>query len=98
MTVSTAIKPCNRFVLVSAISNETEQEDRNPTILVPDTYKVKNNPYGIYQLEQISNDCKVVTSDDLGKLLLVNDNMVETASLEQGEFLLIQENHIYGIL
>jgi len=29
---------------------------------------------------------------------MVNDTMVETASLAQGDFLLIQENHIYGVI
>jgi hypothetical protein len=97
MSTSHALKPCNRFVLVTPIDNDVDEEAK-PTILVPDTYKVKSSPYGVYQLEQISNDCKVVTPEDLGRLLLVNDNMVETASLEQGDFLLVQENHIYGIL
>ena len=97
MKNAAAIKPCNRFVLVTAVADEFEKEEK-PTVLVPDAYKIKRSPYGVYQLEQISNDCKVVTVDDLGKLLLVNDNMVETASLEQGEFLLVQENHIYGVM
>ena len=36
--------------------------------------------------------------DDIGKLVVVNDSMVETASLDQGDFLLVLENHIYGVL
>ena len=65
---------------------------------MPDSYKVKSSLYGVYQLEQVSTDCTVVNEDDLGKLLLVNDSMVETASLEQGDFLLVQENHIFGVM
>jgi len=97
MNATVEMKPCNRFVLVSSVLDKVPEEEKS-VVLVPDTYKVKSSPYGVYQLEQISSDCKVVTTEDLGKLLLVNDNMVETASLEQGEFLLVQENHIYGIL
>ena len=90
------LKPCNRFVLLSAVP-ESENEQQT-TVLVPDSYKVKSSLYGVYQLEQVSTDCTVVNEDDLGKLLLVNDSMVETASLEQGDFLLVQENHIFGVM
>ena len=90
------LTPCNRFVLLSAVP-EPEKEQQ-ATVLVPDSYKVKSSLYGVYQLEQVSTDCTVVNEDDLGKLLLVNDSMVETASLEQGDFLLVQENHIFGVM
>tara|TARA_R110002074_G_scaffold366916_3_gene540910 strand:+ start:2296 stop:2586 length:291 start_codon:yes stop_codon:yes gene_type:complete len=90
------LTPCNRFVLLSAVP-ESESEQQT-TVLVPDSYKVKSSLYGVYQLEQVSTDCTVVNEDDLGKLLLVNDSMVETASLEQGDFLLVQENHIFGVM
>ena len=95
MNVATDMKPCNRFVLLAAV--ETVEEE-TPTVLVPDSYKIKTSVYGVYQLEQISGDCTVVSEEDLGKLILVNDTMVETASLDQGDFLLVQENHILGVM
>ena len=89
--------PRNRFILVSEV--ETKNEDRiRPAVLLPDGYAVKNNPYGVYQIQQLSDDCTKVNIEDVGKLVMVNDSMVETASLDQGEFLLVLENHIYGVL
>jgi len=90
-----AMKPCNRFVLLTAVE---AAEEETSTVLVPDSYKVKTSAYGVYQLAQISGDCTIVSEKDLGKLILVNDAMVETASLDQGDFLLVQENHILGVM
>jgi hypothetical protein len=96
MSSAVEMKPCNRFVLLTNIKPEEQAE--KTTVLVPNDYKVKTSLYGVYQLEQVSIDCTVVTEEDLGKLVLVNDTMVETASLDQGDFLLVQENHILGMM
>ena len=73
-------------------------EENAPTILLPEDYNVKTNPFGVYKISQISTDCTKVTLGDIGKLVVVEDHMVSTASLDQGDFLLVQENHIYGVL
>lgn len=90
------LNPRNRYILVSEV--QKSQEDPTPTILLPEEYTAKTSPYGVYQISQLSADCTKVSLDDIGKLVMVNDSMVETASLDQGEFLLVLENHIYGVL
>ena len=91
-----SLDPRNRFLLLEEAPTPTEQDA--PTILLPEDYNVKTNPFGVYKISQISTDCTKITLDDIGKLVIVEDHMVSTASLEQGDFLLVQENHVYGFL
>ena len=91
-----SLDPRNRFILLEEAPQQTEED--TPTILLPDDYNVKTNQFGVYKISQISVDCTKVNLEDVGKLVVVEDHMVSTASLEQGDFLLVQENHIYGVL
>ena len=91
-----SLSPRNRYLLLEEAPTLTEQDA--PTILLPEDYNVKTNPFGVYKISQISADCTKVNVDDIGKLVIVEDHMVSTASLEQGDFLLVQENHVYGVL
>jgi hypothetical protein len=88
--------PRNRYILLGDVPKT--YDDDVSTILLPEEYTIKSSPYGVYQIQQYSADCTKLSLDDIGKLAVVNDSMVETASLDQGEFLLISENHVYGIL
>ncbi len=96
MHAEKSFDPRNRYLLLSAV--EETKEEQTTTILVPDDYRVQTSPYGVYTISQISIDCQKVSTDDIGKLVMVNDSMVETASLDQGNFLLVQENHVYGVI
>ena len=91
-----SLDPRNRFLLLEEAPQTTDENA--PTILLPDDYNVKTNPFGVYKISQISTDCTKVTLGDIGKLAVVEDHMVSTASLDQGDFLLVQENHVYGVL
>ena len=91
-----SLDPRNRFLLLEEAPQTTEENA--PTILLPEDYNVKTNQFGVYRISQISTDCSKVSLEDIGKLVVVEDHMVSTASLDQGDFLLIQENHIYGVL
>jgi len=90
------LTPRNRYILLGDVPKA--YDDDVSTILLPEEYTIKSSPYGVYQIQQYSADCTKLSLDDIGKLAVVNDSMVETASLDQGEFLLISENHVYGIL
>ena len=91
-----SLNPRNRFLLLEEAPQTTEENA--PTILLPEDYNVKTNQFGVYKISQISTDCTKVSLEDIGRLVVVEDHMVSTASLDQGDFLLIQENHIYGVL
>ena len=90
------LAPRNRYILLGEIPKDNNEDQ--PTILLPEEYTAKTNPHGVYQIRQYSADCTKLSIDDVGKLVVVNDSMVETVNVEQGEFLLILENHIYGVL
>ena len=91
-----SLDPRNRFLLLEEAPQQAEENA--PTILLPEDYNVKTNQFGVYKISQRSTDCTKVSLDDIGRLVVVEDHMVSTASLDQGDFLLIQENHIYGVL
>ena len=91
-----SLDPRNRFLLLEEAPVKTEEE--TPTILLPEDYNIATNPFGVYKISQVATDCTKVNLEDVGSLVIVNDSMVETASLDQGDFLLVQENHVYGVL
>tara|TARA_R110000824_G_scaffold234072_1_gene422549 strand:- start:1597 stop:1875 length:279 start_codon:yes stop_codon:yes gene_type:complete len=88
-------EPRNRFILLEEI--KLVEEDKS-AILLPQEYKVKTNPHGVYRISNYAKDCTKIAEDDLGKLVVVNDAMVEGINAEQGVFLIILENYVYGIL
>lgn len=88
--------PRNRHVLLGEVPQDVAKD--KPTILLPEEYTAKISPYGVYEVVQYSSDCSKLNFEDIGKLVVVNQSMVEVVSVDQGEFLLILENHIYGEL
>jgi len=90
------LNPRNRFVLLSEVPKNSDND--KSTILLPEEYTARTNPHGVYQIQQISVDCATLSFDDIGRLAVVNDSMVETINVDQGEFLFILENYIYGVL
>ena len=69
-----SLDPRNRFLLLEEAPQTTEENA--PTILLPEDYNVKTNPFGVYKISQISTDCTKVTLGDIGKLVVVEDHMV----------------------
>jgi|TARA_B100000282_G_scaffold273081_1_gene228798 hypothetical protein len=92
-----SLDPRNRFLLLEEAPQITEPTTES-MVLLPENYKINTNNFGVYKISQISTDCVQVTLDDIGKLVVVEDHMVSTASLDQGDFLLVQENHVFGVL
>ena len=88
--------PRNRHILLGDVPQDVDKD--KPTILLPEEYTAKASPYGVYEIVQYSSDCSRLSVEDVGKLAVVNQSMVEIVSVDQGEFLLILENHLYGAL
>ena len=89
--------PRNRYVLLEEIALEQEEEGRT-TILLPEEYKVKINPYDTYTVVACAEDCTKVNNNDLGKRVVVNNAMIETINISHDKHLIILENHIVGVL
>jgi hypothetical protein len=91
--------PLNRFVLLSETDIEDlDSEESTPTVLLPEGYKLKKKNHEVYVIERIAADCEKVKQDDVYGLAIVDNSMVENIKLPQGEYTIIQENYIYGIL
>jgi len=90
------LKPQNRYILLTEILKT--KEDDKPTILLPEEYTVKVKPYGVYQIQNISTECTKLNEGDIGKLVVVNNSMIEIINIDQGEFIVVLENYIYGVL
>lgn len=92
-----SFKPCNRYVLLKEVPEMSEPE--KTTILVPDDYKVKSNPYAVYEILEVASDCtKVPCKVGSGNpKVLVNSNMVEDVTVHGETLCLVLENHIYGL-
>jgi|7_EtaG_2_1085326.scaffolds.fasta_scaffold19192_2 hypothetical protein len=89
------LKPKNRHL---ELSRWIEEEQTTSTVLVPEDYNPQSNTYGVYYVEQVASDCTKVSEDDVGSLVVVNDSMVEQIEVLQGEYLLVLENYVYGVL
>ena len=90
-----SFKPCNRHVLLKEV--EQAPDDTTSTILVPDDYKVKTSPYGVYTIVATAADCGKLRNLSSGAKVVVNDAMVENISVEGQNLVLVLENHIYGV-
>lgn len=96
-----SFKPVNRHLLLQEVVASKEKEQS--TILVPDDYNVKVNPYAVYEVLDAADDCVKLGdySPGTGKSsktkVLVNNSMVEEITVDENNLLLILENHVYGI-
>ena len=90
-------KPCNRYLLLRELPKELEPE--KSTILVPDDYKVKENPYGVYEVVEMAPDCTKVPVRTGGSRtkVLVSNSMVEEVSVNGLNMCLVLENYVYGV-
>ena len=87
-------KPTNRHLLIEKV--EEKKEESKSTILVPDDYKVKSSPYGLYTVKDIAGDCEKSFGGN-GTKIVVNDSMVEEISVEGEKYYLVLENYVYGM-
>ena len=87
-------KPLNRHLLLERV--EEKEEENKSTILVPDDYKVKKSPYGLYLVKQVAPDCEKVKLFS-GAKIVVNESMVEEVNVASQKYCLILENYVYGL-
>jgi len=94
-----ALHPKNRYVTLEEVDARYDEEEIESTVLVPEEFRHKHvEPYKVYMLDEIAPDCTQVSEGEMGKLVVVNNTMVEKLTLDGEGFLLVQENHIYGVI
>ncbi len=104
----TPLYPKNRYVVLEEIDEDVcgcgddhdDHDDEAPsTVLVPEEFLQQNvERYKIYMLEETAPDCTQVSSEEVGARVLVDNTMVEKLVLDGEDFILLQENYIYGVL
>tara|TARA_R100001244_G_scaffold62293_1_gene52010 strand:+ start:397 stop:681 length:285 start_codon:yes stop_codon:yes gene_type:complete len=87
-------KPLNRHILITRV--EEKVEEKESLVLVPDDYKVKTSPYGLYTVIQVAPDCEKVSLSFIGVKIVVNESMIEEVAIRDKKYYLVLENYIYG--
>jgi len=86
-----SFKPLNRHILLEPIQANSS-EDNGSTILVPDDYKPKSSPHGLYKVLAAADDC--VGSNLAYRQVIVQDNMVEQVEIKGEIYYLVLENYV----
>jgi co-chaperonin GroES (HSP10) len=96
LEIKMKFEPLNRHLLLKPVSKKKE-EKKQSTILVPEDYVAKKR-YDTYKLVSIAPDCTNLSSADAGKIVVVDNAMVEQVDINGDVLYLLLENYIYGAL
>jgi len=88
-------KPFNRHLLLEPILEE--KKEKQNTILVPEDYSTPKR-YKAYKIVAAAQDCTQLDNSDIGKMIIVNNIMVEEVDVNDNIFYLLLENHVYGTM
>ena len=84
-------EPRNRHLLVEKIENEEERSN----VLLPEGYK-KVEEYSLLRVLSASPDCSVMVRK--GEKIIVPTHFVQDIRVEAGEFSIVLENHVCGVV
>ena len=84
-------EPRNRHLLVEKIENEEERSN----VLLPEGYK-KVEEYSLLRVLSASPDCSVMVRK--GEKIIVPTHLVQDIRVETGEFSIVLENHVCGVV
>ena len=90
--------PRNRHLLVEVLKQESGEEDRKPTILLPDGYKPTETEqeYISVRVKEVSPDCTI--SITKGDLAIASSRMIEEIIIGDETSHLVLENYIIGVM
>ena len=89
------LKPCNRNILIEIIEDETQNEDRDNSILLPEDYTPRQQ-FLLAKVIGKASDCKLKLIP--GDTVLINSSMVEKVAIGDETYYLLLENHVLGVL
>ena len=84
--------PLNRYLVVSLESKKTS--DSTSQVWMPENIEVDENPFCVVTLKEPHVDSRLKQ----GMRLLVPKHCVEKASVDEGEYYLLLENHVIGFI
>tara|TARA_Y100000034_G_scaffold122819_1_gene168755 strand:- start:3137 stop:3418 length:282 start_codon:yes stop_codon:yes gene_type:complete len=88
------ISPRNRHIVINKIDNVQEKPESN--VLLPESYKLEDVSYAVVKVIEISPTCTINVSK--GDKIVVENSMIQKIDICEGEFYLILENYVYGVL
>ena len=89
------IEPRNRHLSLRPVVVEEEKE--KVQFLLPEGYQDPNPSHHLYEILAVANDCEKVNAYDIGKMVLVNNSMVEELNIGEKVQYLMLENYVYGV-
>ena len=90
-------KPMNRHLLIEFLNEETEASEQDDLgIVLPETYKPKQEHYAAVRLLACANDCNSVGDLKKNATLLVESSMINEIRFKDETYQIILENYVIG--
>ena len=91
-------KPINRHILIEFLSEEAEtsEEQDDLGIVLPETYKPKQEQYAAVRLLACASDCNSVGDLIEDATLLVEASMINEIQFKGESYQVILENYVIG--
>ncbi len=88
------VEPRNRHLLLEPVEDREKDEI---TILTPEDYHTPRERHKAYKVLSVATDCSKINTQDVGKVVLVNNAAVEEINFGGTTQYLMLENHVYGV-
>lgn len=86
--------PRNRHILIEIMENQ--KEESRSTVLLPEGYGEKKDPYVCAIVKEVSPSCTV--SAKKGDKVVVQTSMIQEVSVDDNLYTIVLENYIYGVI
>ena len=89
-------KPMNRHLLIEHLEEEEVAEENDLGIVLPETYKPKQEQYVAVRLLSYASDCNSIGDLDNSAILLVEASMISELQFKDEAYKVILENYVVG--
>jgi len=86
--------PRNRHILIEIVKNQ--KEEPQSTVLLPEGYGEKKDPYVCAVVKEISPSCTI--GIDKGDKVVVQTSMIQEINVGDNLYTIVLENYIYGVI
>jgi hypothetical protein len=86
--------PKNKYMLVEKHSSKNDKQ--TASITLPEGYKMKIDPHSVVLLLDAEEGSRF--AENIGDLLVVPTNTIESISVEGQTFLMVSENVVLGVV
>ena len=86
--------PRNRHVLIEIMENQ--KEEVQSTVLLPEGYGEKKDPYVCAVVKEVSPSCTINVGK--GDKVVVQTSMVQDVNIDDNLYTIVLENYICGVI